>query len=252
MTPRKRLVALLATVGSLVFAANASAAFPNYSGCPSTTPGVIACIDVQSTAGNLRIKEFNVPLHESLEIRGGLMASENGRPAFVPARGTNGFIGTPVPVPGGLLGINFPIPGNSVLAIAELAGPSSAIQIVPGELNIRVPVKVRLVNVLLGMDCRIGTNSRPVNLDLIVGTTSPPPPNRPITGSPGEVTQPEERELRILNSVNVENSFSVPGATECGLGLGLINALVNAKLRIPSAAGNNAIEVHNNTGLRFL
>jgi hypothetical protein len=250
MTPRKRLVALLATVGSLVLAASASAAFPNYTGCPRTVTGVIACIDVQSTSGNLNIKGFNVPLHESLEIRGGLKESETGA-VFVPATGTNGFIGTPVPVPGGLLGINFPIPGNSVLAIAELAGPSSAIKINPGELNIRVPVKVRLVNVLLGMDCRIGTNSRPVNLDLIIGTTSPPPPNRPITGQVGTITPIEPAEVHIIDTINVENSFAVPGATECGLGLGLINALVNAKLRLPSAAGNNSIEVHNNVALRF-
>ncbi len=253
MASRKLFVALLATAAWLVVAGSAVAAFPNFTGCPTRTAGVNSCIDVQSTSGFLNIKGFNVPLHESLEIRGGFIPNETVTPIFVPATGTNGFIGTPVPVPGGLLGIEFPIPGNSVLAIAELAGPTSAIRLNIETQGLIVPVKVRLVNTLLGMDCHIGTNSRPVQLNLTTGTTSPPPPNRPITGhlAEGEF-DPVARALVFRGAVDVENSFAVPGATECGFGLGLINAIVNAKLRIPSAAGNNTISVTNNIALQPL
>jgi hypothetical protein len=245
MTARKYLAALVVTGAWLVFGGVAAAAFPNFSGCPTSTPGFQACIDIQGVRGNLRIKEFNVPLGDSLEIRGGF-ANE----VFVPPAGTTGLFARPVAVPGGLLGIEW-LPGNSVLAITELAGPPSAIRIDAGTLGLSLPIKVRLVNVLLGMDCHIGTNSRPVQLNLITGTTSPPPPNRPITGfiPPERFIPPNQ--IQGIGVVNVENSFAVPGATECGLGLGLINTLVNLKLGLPSAAGNNSIEATNNIALTF-
>ena len=204
--------------------------------------------DIQNRNGTrINIKGFDVPLGESLEIRGTLFDNGTETPNFVPPAGTNGFFGRAVPVPGGLLGIEW-IPGNSVLAITELAGPSSAIRINTGNNSLIVPIKVRLVNLLLGMDCHIGTNSRPVVLNLILGTTSPPLPNRPISGRLGTVRF-TERTIVITGNVNVDNSFAVPGATECGLGLGLINALVNLRLRLPSAAGNNSTEVHNDLAL---
>lgn len=237
---RKYLVALLVTGAWLTFGGVATAAFPNFTGCPTTTAGFEGCINVQAVRGNLNIKGFNVPLGESLEIRGAF-ANE----AFVPATGTNGFIARPVPVPGGLLGIEW-IPGNSVLAITELAGSPSAIRFDTGSLGVSLPVKVRLVNVLLGMNCHIGTDSNPVRLNLITGTTNPPPPNRPISGFLPEGRFIPPNQLQGIGVINVENSFAVPGASSCGLGLGLINTLVNLKLGLPSAAGNNSIEVTNN------
>lgn len=250
MTLRKYLVAFLATGAWLVFGGAASAAFPDYSDCPRSTPGILGCVDIQSVEGNLRIKDFNVPLGDSLEIRGGLAAEEGGA-TFIPPAGTNGFFAEPVEVPGGLLGIDW-LPGNKVLAITELAGPPSSIHLDLVNFTVSLPVKVRLVNVLLGMNCHIGTNSNPVNLTLITGTTEPPPPNEPITGSIGTVRIVPPSELQLLGAVNVENSFGIPDSSSCGLGLGLINLLVDARLGLPSAPGNNSIEVTNNIGLLSL
>jgi hypothetical protein len=243
----KHLAAAIAATVWLSLAATASAAFPNFSDCPRSASGVAACVDIQNVSGNLNIKGFNVPLGESLEIRGGLSTPENGL-VFTPPRGTTGFFARPVPVPGGLLGIEFPIPGNSVLATTELAGSPSDIHINTINQSIRIPVRVRLSNFLLGMDCHIGTNSSPVVLTLVTETTSPPPPNRPISGHVGTF-EFSEGTLIIRGNLNVENSFAVPASGGCGLGLGLINALVNAKLKLPSAAGNNSIEVVNNVAL---
>jgi hypothetical protein len=250
MALRKRLVALVAAGALLAIAGSASAStFPNFSGCPTEATNIEGCVDVQNTSGNLNIKGFNVPLGASLELRGGLTSAETGN-RFIPARGTNGLISQPVAVPGGLLGIEW-IPGTSVLAITELAGPSSGIQFNVAEAGITIPIKVRLVNLLIGMNCHIGTDRNPVVLHLITGTTSPPPPNRPVTGRFGEFMIVPPNIATITNNVNVDNAFAVPGATECGLGLGLINSLVNAKLRLPSAAGNNSIELINNVGLKL-
>jgi hypothetical protein len=246
MTNRRRLAlavaAAMAVTAWLGAGTAAHAAFPNFAGCTATEFNEEACINVQNRSGNLNIKGFNVPLGESLEIRGTLVVEPSG-PVFVPPRGTTGFFARAVPVPGGLLGIDW-IPGNDVLAITELAGSPSQIAVDVVTNSIRIPLKVRLVNLLLGMNCHIGTDRNPVSLNLITGTTSPPAPNRPISGRVGEVAF-TERGIVITGNVNVENSFAVPGASSCGLGLGLINTLVNLKLGLPSAGGNNSIQVVN-------
>ncbi len=240
MRSRKIILAMaaaLATMALLGGTGSAQAAFPNTTGCaPNPAIEEEGCLDVQGRSGNLNIKGFNVPLHESLEIRGTVnTATEPMR--FIPPAGTNGFFGTPVAVPGGLLGIEW-IPGNSVLAITELAGPSSAIRINLIPPTITVPVKVRLVNGLLGMDCHIGTNRNPVVLTLS-------------TTRLGAISQ-NERGIIISGNTNGESAFAVPGATECGLGLGLINSLVNLRLRLPSSSGNNRVEIVNDVALVHL
>jgi hypothetical protein len=250
MRSRKLALALtsaLATMAIAMGATSASAVFPNFTGCTAGEFANEACIDIQNRTANFNIKGFNVPLGESLEIRGKLVRNAEGAFVFTPPAGTNGFFARAVPVPGGIFGIEW-LPGNSVLAITELAGRPSDIRINLGEVSIRIPIKVRLVNVPLGMDCHIGTTSNPVNLNLITTTTEPPPPNRPISGRRGTATS-DGRVIRIIGNVSVENSFAVPGATECGLGLGLINSLVNLRLRLPSAAGNNSMEIVNDVAV---
>jgi len=245
MKVRKHVLALVAGMVATAWLAaggTAQAAFPNFSDCPT---GAVVCLHIQNTSGNLNIKGFNMPLGDSLEIRGGLV-----RGVFTPPSGTTGLFGEPVAVPGGLLGIDFPIPGNTVWAITELAGSPSQIQVDTNELNLSVPVKVRLVNVLLGLNCHIGSDSSPVMLNLITGTTAPPPPATPISGHIAEPELIDERTVLFRGNRNVDNTFAVPGASRCGLGLGLINLLVNAKLRLPSAAGNNSIDVTNDLGVQ--
>lgn len=248
MTMRKHLVALLVLGASFLFASSASAAFPNFSDCPRSNPEVFTCIDIQSVTGSLEIKGFTVPLGESLEIRGGIN-QETRR--FIPPTGTNGFFSRTIRIPGGILGIEFPIPGNAVDAIAQLAGSPSAIVIdleIP-VTTIRLPVKVKLDNPILGSSCYIGSNSNPTNVNLTTGTTSPPPPNTPISGSIGTPSiGGEPPVLTLTGATSVDNAFPVPGASGCGL-FGIVNPLVNLRLRLPSAAGNNTMIVRNNVAI---
>jgi hypothetical protein len=252
MTLRQYLVALLTAGSLLVFSGIASAAFPNFSDCPRSNPEVTICLDVQSVSGSLEIKGFTVPLGDSLEIRGGLISAgeEEGPARFVPPAGTNGFFAKPIRVPGGILGIEFPIPGNTVLATAQLAGPASSLQFHFGipVTTISLPVKVKLDNPILGSNCYIGSNSNPARINLTTGTTSPPAPNRPITGSIG-TPRFEGEVLELIGATSVDNAFAVPGATSCGL-LGIANPLVNLKLKLPSAAGNNTMIATNNVAVR--
>lgn len=220
----------------------AAAAFPNFSGCPTGLPSGSLCFDIQSQSGEIIIKGFHVPLDHSLEIRGA--ADPEG--VFTPATGTNGFIAQPVNVPGGLLGIELPIALNLVTATAELAGPSSSIVI--ENTNISLPMKVRLSNPLIGSGCYIGSNRSPVQVHLITGTTSPPPPNRPISGHLGTIRS-EGGVLTVTGNLNVDNSYSIPGASGCGL-FGILNPLINLKLQLPSAAGNNALTIENDIAIK--
>lgn len=253
MKTRSRLVALGAGVclsSVLGLSGSAVAAFPNFTDCPRSTPDIQGCIDIQSRSGSLTIKGFAVPIGESFELRGGLTnnpSSPTGT-TFVPPRGTTGIFAKPVQVPGGLLGIDFPIPGNAVTATVKLAGPVSGISIDTGTLTVRTPVKLALTNPIIGPGCQIGSDSSPIRLTQIVGTTSPPAPNRPISGRVGTFDfQPTY--ILIRGNVNVDNSFAVPGASGCGIGLGLINSIVNAKMKLPSAAGNNELIVGNDVAV---
>jgi hypothetical protein len=244
MVFRVRLIAIAATAAVAAWCAlggAALAAFPNFSGC--TRASAVLCLNVQSQSGSMNIKGFQVPLDHSIEIRGGFSPTL----AFVPAAGTNGFIAQPVNVPGGLLGIELPIGLNLVSATAELAGPPSSIRLGLNDASITMPIKLRLSNSLIGSNCHIGSDSSPVNIHLIVGTTSPPPPNRPISGHEGR-SEISENLVISRNELHVDNSFSIPGATGCNIFL-LTELLIDAKLRIPSAAGNNALIIEDDLAI---
>lgn len=231
------LVAAVCAMGGV-----ALAAFPNFSDCPISSGGI--CIDVQSQSGEINIKGFRVPLDHSLEIRGALVTG-----VFVPPRGTNGFFAQPVNVPGGVLGIELPISLNLVTATAELAGPPSSVLLEPGQLNISMPLKLHLSNPLIGSSCYIGSNSNPVRVNLITGTTSPPPPNRPISGHLGTFREVPPSTAILTGNLDVDNSYAIPGASGCGL-LGILNPLINLKLGLPSAAGHNALTIDNDVAIQ--
>lgn len=240
---------LVAAVAGGVGASSAAAAFPDFSGCPLSTPGLNGCLDIQSRSGSLTIKGFTVPIGESLRIRGGIKDTPSGT-EFIPATGTNGFFARPIQVPGGLLGINFPLPGNAVTATAQLVGPASGIRVNVSNLSVSMPVKLKLSNPVIGSGCQIASDSNPVRLNLITGTTSPPAPNRPITGALGTVGFGPTY-ITFTGNRNVDNSFSISGANNCGffpIGI-LVDGLVNLKLGLPSASGNNTMIVGNDVAL---
>ncbi|HEY4276679.1 MAG TPA: hypothetical protein VGM91_00590 [Conexibacter sp.] len=241
------MVAVMA-VGTLSLSSSASAAFPNFSGCPRSQS--IYCLDIQSTTGSMTIKGFTVPLGASIEIRGGIGDDGAGGARFVPPSGTNGFFAKPVEVPGGILGIDLPISLNDVEATAQLAGPASSLRVDPTTLTVRMPLKLTLSNPLIGPACRIGTDSDPAWVTLIVGSTAPPPPNRSISGVVGTDSSPAPGTEVLSGNRNVDNSFSIPGASLCGLGLGLFNTIIDAKLKLPSSGGNNTLIVNNNLALQ--
>src|SRR2546430_1397231 len=79
----------------------------------------------------------------------------------------------------------------ALCATALLAGPGQTnLENAPAGQGgaVTLPLKVKLDNPLLATACYIGSNTEPVVLNLTTGTTSPPPPNKPISGAPGHAS----------------------------------------------------------------
>jgi len=204
-----------------------------------------------------------VPLVNEVRLRGGLIETENPSVATIVAP-TDGVVISKAaqPVPGGLLGVTAPLWWPSILrnlfnetinngftgvtATVELAGAPSLIKVSLLNYLIRsgaafsFPVKVKLSNPFLGSNCYIGSNSNPVQLNLTTGTTAPPPPNTPISGTPGEGSSYEEKISTFKKNKLVDNSFAAPGANGCGgLFSFLVDPFVESIVGVPSPAGTN-------------
>ncbi len=265
------VAALTALVAMLSVASSASATpkgeYAVFADCPVTTAQI--CIHANTESGEFIVGKKTVPIEKTITLQGGLNETAEGGLVFVAAKDGNTLTKVAQKVPGGLTGfVNCTqIKGNGLLekaerasceaifengltgvtATTELAGPASSIQINLGNLlagegtALQLPVKVHLENPLFGGSCYIGSNSAPVVLPLTTGTTSPPLPNKPIKGNPGELTfNGEGTILTVLKNSLVNNSFAAPATNGCGgIFEFLIGPIVNSSLGVPSTAGHN-------------
>lgn len=245
MKQLKRLLALTAGIAAfLVPAATATAGlapgYGEFATCPdkAVNNATAACVVTDITSGHLQLGSKDTPITDPIKLVVGITDTGQAVPGS--------FDGGRQRIPGGLIGMTgldwlrfiYPFNALQIYAEAELAGPVTN----PLEI-IGLPLKVRLDNVLLNNNCFIGSNSNPIQLNLTQGTTSPPPPNTPISGQFGTPT-PDPVLANVIRSNGVrlvDNAFAVPGATNCDLlSLNLlVTALVNAQAGLPAAAGTN-------------
>ena len=234
--------------------------FAPFKYCPLSNPSLEACILAETSGGGFTVGKRNVPITKTITLQGGING-ETGE--FIGAENGETLSKTPQAVPGGLLNIlapeflpkwlqeifnNFINEGiTGVTATTELAAPASHVVVnienllLERETALSLPVKIKLSNAFLGESCYVGSNSAPIVIELTTGTTSPPPPNKPITGTGGTLKINESFTLVTLSGGRlVNNSFAAPGANGCGGFLSfLIDPAVNAELGLPAAAGNN-------------
>lgn len=261
------VAAVVAPVLVAVFAGSASAApkgdFAVFSDCPLSNPAVIQCLYSQTTHGEVKLGKTSVPIVKTVTLQGGV-SEGGGAEHFVGATDGNTLTKAAEPVPGGLAGLVkcneisniiervacelvFENGVTGVTATTELAAPASSIGINEGNLlggigtALTLPVKVKLDNPLLGSSCYIGSNSSPLTWKLTTGATSPPPPNKSIKGSIGSFEFKDGGEYAIDHGISlVDNSFSSPGAEGCGgIFAFLLDPIIDAKVGVPAAAGNN-------------
>jgi hypothetical protein len=262
--------AVAALLVALVIASPAGAApkgiFSVFRSCPAselkgraTNP---ICVYEQTAGGVLRIGRTTVPIDRPITVQAGGLNVEGGWDLVPPSGGTI-ISKTPLEVPGGLSGVVQcgaiggrlaqascgAAEGTEVMATIEAVPSSSDPAFINtygifGEKPLLVlPVRVHLGNVFLGNSCYLGSGSHPMMLEMTFWTTSPSPPNKPISGHKGSFDQELENDLEALafgESSLVDNAFSVPAAEGCaGQSSSLIDPMVDAKLGLPSTAGHN-------------
>jgi len=256
----KRTKLLLPVLGAAILALAMSASvaqgqatpktgYTQFKGCPSLTENEksVVCVRNIITGGHFQMGSKDVPIEKNITLVGGV---DEALQNFV-YNSAGGLSPTPQKVPGGVVGLTgldflldlFSVTALNLYATTELAGtPDVNIFEEPIEL----PIKAHLTNPLglLGKNCYVGTNSKPISLNLITTTTEPPPPNEPISGKGGVFKFDEETLISYFeDGTFVDNSFAAPGATGCVLDLGLfpvnIDGLVNTVSGLPSPAGTN-------------
>jgi hypothetical protein len=270
---------LAAAAASPASAGTPTGSYLQFRYCPyATNPDVATCVYNVTRSGSFKLGNSTVPIVANIVLQGGVQSAFVPSPVY-PAVGAPSLSPTPLPVPGGLLGIANPAPDwpfplwvafwsivnsvNDVTATAEPAAAPSANLVnalfppLDGSDStvITLPIRVRLSNPLLGNTCYIGSVQQPIVLKLTAATTNPPPPAQPISGVPATfslevTTNPDGTIIHALDGTLVDNAFAVPAARGCGnvaLGLpiitqvldALVSGAVNLKVGLPSAAGKN-------------
>lgn len=255
-TFNKLFVGLIAAVvGGLLLVPTAQAATPNpgftqFAGCPSAAENINSeiCTRTVINGGYFQMGTKNVPITNPISI----VAGTNGAFEGFYTNSKGGMSKSPQTVPGGVIGLTgltwllefFGVNALSLYATTELAGTPD---LNPFAEPIEIPIKVHLETPsgVLGKNCYVGSTSNPIKLNLITGTTTPPAPNKPITGKAPKLEFLPSGIILFDNGTFVDNSFAAPGASGCVLTLfGFIpisiNGLVNTQSGLPAAAGTNA------------
>jgi hypothetical protein len=217
----------------------------DFTHCPVHVKGVATCVFSSTTSTTFEIGSTTVSSTSPTTISFGLKYSRSGQATVVlPDDGSQALQAPAIPLPGGLTGI----PGQdsgplSVTATPQLVGlPLMNLANLLGAngpgLTLPIDVLVSTPTGALGSDCTIGDAASPVTLELTTGTTDPPGPNTPITGSAGTLTSTQQGILTGSGMTLVDNAFAVPGAENCGTD-GVLDEVLDLDKSLPSAAGSN-------------
>jgi hypothetical protein len=256
---------IAAVVGAASASATPKGEFAAFAQCPTSNLELSGCIASRTENGHFTIGKQEVPIKNIQTLQGGLINTEPGFKALVAALNGETLSKTPQKVPGGLADlVNCEeIKGSGLLedllrgacevvfengltgvnATAELAAPASSVVVsLPHALSgsgvaLKLPIKVKLENPLLGEECYIGSNANPIKLELTTGSSGS------LTGSTGENGSKAEGEIQVVeHSSLVDGTFSAPGVTGCGGLLSfLLDPIINSKIGLPATSGNAAV-----------
>ncbi len=260
----------LAALAVLAIAGQASAAtlsgpWAPFTNCPVNEPAFVnspetkefaRCVYTTSPSGSLTIGNTTVQTGSQTVQFG---ADSSG---LVPATDGQTLVAAPAQIPGGLVGLMCPSNVlvvselcntavdnglNAVTATAEAAGAPSDFNPFGGERLtepiVTLPVKIHLQNPLLGSSCYIGSDAEPIVL-------------HPETTALGElqhlVLDPNGYKvtfLTITGATQGDSKFAVPGTSGCGGALlsPVLDAAINLKEGLPSAAGKNDLVLDDST-----
>ena len=259
----KRAVGIVtaAAFAALTFAPVASAVptpeFEQFLKCPWENVEITDCVYWTFEGGSYSLGERTVPVVNPIVLQGGYTGEAvedkfhgeiNGEHALENAAAGPGWAaGSHRPhlvapelqtwfnelVETGFTGVN---------ATIELAEPATAIELnFENLLNeegtaLGLPVKIKLENPILGNNCYIGSNEKPVQLELSTGTSGA------LTGTPGAISFNPKGTIVTLTGIEVvDGTYALPEAKGCGgVAAAYVNPLVNALFGLPSGSEENA------------
>jgi len=229
------LSALMLTPATAAYA-GAKATFKD---CPLSNPKVTLCMVATTTGGEFAISSTTLSLSAPIVINMGLYPKHGELQAVAPTDGTPLMNAPPIPVSiEGISGLLTATPQLLGLPLVNLdnflsgAGPALPLSM---DVLLSGPASAGL-----GSDCTIGDAANPIMVDVTTGTTDPPPPNTPITGSLGQGNvNLKNGEFTQTGVTVVDNSFAVPGAYNCGIIPGSLDTILDTYEGLPSASGNN-------------
>jgi hypothetical protein len=266
---RTSLALLVMILALMCAAASAALAVPKgifakYAQCPTGRPGMALCLHAEIIGGTFAIGKISIPIARPIVIQDGTLPTGGADPNeyfLSPAANGESIPSNELELPGGLQAIlQCPQAGcrgpsgkilpNTVFATIESAASPAD----PGILNLAnavfsegttltLPIRLQLHNSQLGNACYLGSAAHPIELRLTTGTTSPPLPNKPITGTfgrGGESVEDNYSSFSYTGGKLVDNAFSVPVAQGCGESLSwLIDPEIDQALGLESRAGHN-------------
>lgn len=222
------------------------------------------CVVSSSASGSIKLGNTTVTTgRTNLQI--GVVQNADGSSTVVAPSG-GALIADSTTVPGGLIGLMCPsnVPAvtaicnqltnstlNKITATVESVGTPTDFDQSAGALTglpiVSIPVRIHLENPFLGSKCYIGTAAKPV----VLRPSNVDYPEFGLTFFDGAGNLNDEGEMSRVNlagATQQDTTFAVPGASGCGLGLfGLIDAAVNLKTGLPSAAGKNSLTLNSAT-----
>jgi hypothetical protein len=238
--------------------------FARFAQCPIRESGVALCQRLEVTGGLFSVGKVSIPVERPILLQGG--AVHTGGPNFneyflVPPIGAQIIPPNELTVPGGLqallgcspTGCRSPyggaVPNSVVASIQSVMSPTNptifdlAAAVEEKGAAVTLPVRVQLHNALLGSACYLGSQAQPIEIRLTDGRTSPPLPNKPITGVLGQGASEIEGEYEAFSAPGltlVDNAFSVPVAKGCGGALAFfIDPEIDQTFGLESPAGHN-------------
>jgi hypothetical protein len=226
-------MALVAVMAPLAQATTPAPGYGQFAGCPSPSEKatISSCFRGEIKSGTFKMGNKEVPITNPMVLSGGTNA-EGGEFSY---NSKGGLSIAKQKVPGGVIGLTgltwlLEILGSEALtlyAVTELAGQVGN----PLAPAFHLPVKVHLINSVLGSHCYVGSTSEPINLNLS------------FSKFPEFVFDPATEIGHLNNGTYTDDTFSAPGANGCVLTLfGFIpisiNGLVNAQSGLPAKTGN--------------
>ena len=240
-----------------------------FTDCPLTNPLMqestgsdgTGCVAGDASTGTFTVGSLLVPVAHGVVAQFGVWDPPGASPSqftggvLPPADGKE-LVVSPEFVPGGLLkALGCPssdptverifreavLPGEStvVKALVQSAGPITNFDLT----SWTQPVKIKLINPLLGSYCYLGSDDNPIVLNpSITGTLG-------IVPDPNPTRFPNTAVLEVTNATATDNTFSVPVATGCGPG-GAANIAIDTAIdtseSLPSPSGSNSLVLNGN------